>query len=121
MLRVPGPIFRFLFGVPHQTRWLAQAVEKNHPPEALAVQALEDPRLIAAHHAAVAETAAEIEDLAGARVRKLGANDTRVTSNLVLACYDHDTSRDAPAPEGIALLSGAEPVFGSIRYQSLGS
>jgi conjugative relaxase-like TrwC/TraI family protein len=63
-------------------------------PKALSVQALEDPRLIEAHKVAVAETAQEMESVAGARIRKLGANDTRVTSNLVIARYDHDTSRE---------------------------
>ena len=46
-------------------------------PKAFSVQALEDPRLIDAHKKAVAEMAAEMERLAGARVRKDGANDTR--------------------------------------------
>jgi conjugative relaxase-like TrwC/TraI family protein len=63
-------------------------------PKALSVQALEDPRLINAHKVACAETAQEMESLAGARIRKLNANDTRVTSNLVMARYDHDTSRE---------------------------
>jgi conjugative relaxase-like TrwC/TraI family protein len=63
-------------------------------PKALSVQALEDRRLIEAHRVAIAETAQEMESLAGARIRRLGANDTRVTSNLVIARYDHDTSRE---------------------------
>ena len=62
--------------------------------KALSVQALEDPRLIGAHNAAVAETVEEMESVAGARIRRSGANDTRVTSNLVIARYDHDTSRE---------------------------
>src|SRR5689334_1387244 len=63
-------------------------------PKALSVQALEDPRLISAHKAAVVEAAKEMESLAGAYVRKSGAKDTRVTSNLVIARYDHYTSRE---------------------------
>jgi conjugative relaxase-like TrwC/TraI family protein len=63
-------------------------------PKALSVQALEDPRLVVAHQRAVAETAEEMESLAGTRIRKFGANDTRVTSNLVIARYDHDSSRE---------------------------
>jgi len=63
-------------------------------PKALSVQALEDPRLIGVHKAAVSEMAAEMERLAGASVRKYGAKDTRITSNLVIARYDHDTSRE---------------------------
>jgi conjugative relaxase-like TrwC/TraI family protein len=42
----------------------------------------------------VGEAAGEMENLAAARVRKLGSHDTRVTSNLVIARYDHDTSRE---------------------------
>ena len=63
-------------------------------PKAISVQAIEDPRLIAAHKTAVAETAVEMESVAGARIRMEGANDTRITSNLVIARYDHDTSRE---------------------------
>lgn len=63
-------------------------------PKAVSVQALEDPRLIADHVEAVTETALEMERLAAVRVRKLGANANRFTSNLVIARYDHDTSRE---------------------------
>lgn len=63
-------------------------------PKAVSVQALEDPRLIAAHKTAVAEAALEMESIAGSRIRRGGANDTRITSNLVIARYDHDTSRE---------------------------
>lgn len=40
------------------------------------------------------EAVTELENLVCARVRKLGANDTRLTGNLVLAMYQHDTSRE---------------------------
>ena len=63
-------------------------------PKAISVQAMEDPRLVNAHQSAVAEMAREMESLAAARVRKGGANDNRHTSNLVVARYDHDTSRE---------------------------
>jgi len=63
-------------------------------PKAISVQSLEDPRLIDAHKTAVAETAVEMETVAGARVRRGGANDTRLTRNLIIARYDHDTSRE---------------------------
>ena len=63
-------------------------------PKALSVQALEDPRLVDAHKVAVTEMATEMERLAGSYNRKFGANDTRVTSNMVIARYDHDTSRE---------------------------
>lgn len=63
-------------------------------PKAVSVQALEDPRLIGAHQAAVVEMAAEMERLAGSYNRKFGAKDTRITSNMVIARYDHDSSRE---------------------------
>jgi ATP-dependent exoDNAse (exonuclease V) alpha subunit len=50
--------------------------------------------LVSAHNVAVAETATEMERLASARIRRFGANDDRVTSNLLIARYDHDTSRE---------------------------
>jgi conjugative relaxase-like TrwC/TraI family protein len=63
-------------------------------PKALSVLALEDPETAKlAHDAGVAAGAAEMESLAGARIRKGGANDTRITSNLVIARYDHTASR----------------------------
>ena len=63
-------------------------------PKDLSIQAMEDPRLIEAHKAGVAEMATEMERLAGVGVRKNGAKDTAITSNLVIARYDHDTSRE---------------------------
>jgi conjugative relaxase-like TrwC/TraI family protein len=63
-------------------------------PKAISVQSLEDPRLVDAHKTAVAEAAIEIEAAAGSRIRRGGANDTRPTGNLVIARYDHDTSRE---------------------------
>ena len=62
-------------------------------PKDLSIQALEDPRLLQAHDAGVKAAVAELERLAGASVRKDGAKETRNTSNLVIARYDHDTSR----------------------------
>lgn len=63
-------------------------------PKAISVQAIEDPRLIEAHRAAVSIAVAELEGVAGARVRRGGANETRITSNLVIARYEHDASRE---------------------------
>jgi conjugative relaxase-like TrwC/TraI family protein len=62
-------------------------------PKALSVMALEDPRLIDVHRRAVDEMAAEMERLAGARIRRGGANEDRNTSNMVIARYEHDSSR----------------------------
>jgi len=53
-----------------------------------------DHRLIEAHRAAVAEALKETETYVASRVRQGGANEDRSTSNLVLAVYHHDTSRD---------------------------
>src|ERR1035438_7146782 len=58
-------------------------------PKALSVLALEDPRVVEVHKTAVAETAKEMERLAGSYVRKDGASHRRTTANLVIARYDH--------------------------------
>jgi conjugative relaxase-like TrwC/TraI family protein len=54
----------------------------------------EDERLVQAHREAVAEALEELERHAATRVRREGANEDRVTGNLVLAVYHHDTSRE---------------------------
>jgi conjugative relaxase-like TrwC/TraI family protein len=53
-----------------------------------------DARLVEAHGKAVRETLKELEDRAASRVRRDRANDNRITGNLVLAVYHHDTSRE---------------------------
>ncbi len=53
-----------------------------------------DERLVEAHRKSVDETLRELELQAASRVRKDGANDDRITGNLVLAVYHHDTSRE---------------------------
>jgi conjugative relaxase-like TrwC/TraI family protein len=63
-------------------------------PKSVSVQALVDPRLREAHQQAVAEMTGEMERLAGARIRVDGADSNRVTGNLVIAAYHHDTSRE---------------------------
>jgi conjugative relaxase-like TrwC/TraI family protein len=75
-------------------------------PKAVSVQALEDPRLIEAHHRAVNETVQEMENSAAARIRRLGANDDRITSNLIIASYDHDTSRELDPQLHTHLVAG---------------
>lgn len=52
-----------------------------------------DERLEAAHNHAVKEAMVEAEKLAATRVRGQGRNSDRVTQNLVVALYQHDTSR----------------------------
>jgi conjugative relaxase-like TrwC/TraI family protein len=71
-------------------------------PKAISVQAFEDPRLIEAHHRAVTE----MENSAAARIRRHGANDDRITSNLVIARYDHDTSRELDPQLHTHLVAG---------------
>ncbi|MDQ2843279.1 MAG: relaxase domain-containing protein, partial [Acidobacteriota bacterium] len=75
-------------------------------PKGVSVMSLYDPRLIQAHRTAVAETAAEMEGLAEAYVRKDGAQGTRKTSNLVIAAYDHDTSRELDPQIHTHLVAG---------------
>ncbi len=53
-----------------------------------------DARLVEAHGKAVRETLKELEHRAASRVRRDRANDNRITGNLVLAVYHHDTSRE---------------------------
>jgi len=75
-------------------------------PKAVSVQALKDPRLVDAHKTAVSEMAAELERLAGARIRRYGANDTRNTSNLVMSRWEHDTSRELDPQLHTHLVAG---------------
>jgi conjugative relaxase-like TrwC/TraI family protein len=53
-----------------------------------------DKRLIDAHEKAVTEALQELEAYAATRVRQDGANADRATSNLAIAVYHHDTSRE---------------------------
>src|ERR1700686_1556408 len=53
-----------------------------------------DARLTEAHRKAVREALKELECQAASRVRRDSANDNRITGNLVLAVYHHDTSRE---------------------------
>ena len=53
-----------------------------------------DGRLIESHQKAIAEALQELESYAATRVRQDGANADRVTGNLVIAVYHHDTSRE---------------------------
>jgi len=63
-------------------------------PKSVSVQAIVDPRLRDAHVRAVCVMAAEMESLAGTRVRRNGADENRTTGNLILAVYHRDTSRE---------------------------
>ncbi|GAC1699883.1 MAG: MobF family relaxase [Candidatus Acidiferrum sp.] len=64
-------------------------------PKSISVlAAFVDERLIAAHREAVAATLRELETHATARIRKHGLNESRNTSNVAIAVYHHDTSRE---------------------------
>jgi conjugative relaxase-like TrwC/TraI family protein len=66
------------------------------PPKSVSLVALlQDSRIIAAHNRAVQATLQELEAFAETRVRLNGAkNEVRPTSNLVVACFRHETSRE---------------------------
>ncbi|MGU9760816.1 conjugative transfer relaxase/helicase TraI (plasmid) [Serratia marcescens] len=53
-----------------------------------------DKRLIAAHNHAVEIAVGEVEKLASTRVMEGGVSETKLTGNLVVALFNHDTSRD---------------------------
>src|SRR5262249_2831451 len=65
-------------------------------PKSVSVMAIlgGDTRLRQAHEDAVAAALRELESHAGARVRQKGANEDRITGNLAMAVYEHDTSRE---------------------------
>jgi conjugative relaxase-like TrwC/TraI family protein len=53
-----------------------------------------DDRLCEAHVTAVSEALVEAERYSAARVRQNGSNEDRITGNMVIAVYQHDTSRE---------------------------
>ncbi len=53
-----------------------------------------DKRLIAAHNHAVEVAVREIEKMASTRVMEGRVSETKLTGNLVVALFNHDTSRD---------------------------
>jgi conjugative relaxase-like TrwC/TraI family protein len=63
------------------------------PKSLPAVGVLEAPRLLKAHHEAVADAIAEAEKLASVEDQRDGQKRVRQTGNLAVAAYDHDTSR----------------------------
>ena len=65
-------------------------------PKSVSIMAIVggDNRLIEAHQRAVGETLRELENKAATRVRMDGANADRITGNLAIAVYRHDTSRE---------------------------
>ena len=63
-------------------------------PKAASVMAMKDPRIKEAHQRAANEAIAETESLADSYIRKNGGSGSRNTSNLVIAAYTHDASRE---------------------------
>jgi len=65
-------------------------------PKSVSIMAMlgGDKRLIAAHNHAVEVAVREIEKLASTRVMTDGVSETKLTGNLVVALFNHDTSRD---------------------------
>jgi conjugative relaxase-like TrwC/TraI family protein len=74
-------LYDFTFSAPKSVSIMASLGEDNR-------------RLTEAHRGAVDETLTELETYAQTRVRQDGANEDRSTGNLVLAVYQHDTSRE---------------------------
>lgn len=65
-------------------------------PKSVSIMAMlgGDKRLIAAHNHAVEVAVREVEKLASTRVMEGGVSETKLTGNLVVALFNHDTSRD---------------------------
>lgn len=65
------------------------------PPKSVSLVALlHDDRIVGAHERAVSAALAELENLAETRVRRGQKREGRVTGNLVVARFRHDTSRE---------------------------
>lgn len=65
------------------------------PPKSVSVVALtQDDRILKLHENAVRQAMLELEKLAAARIRKSGQKGDRVTGNLVMATFRHETSRE---------------------------
>lgn len=65
-------------------------------PKSISVMAMlgGDGRLIDAHNRAVDTAIEQVEAMASTRVMKDGKSETQLTGNLVMALFNHDTSRD---------------------------
>ena len=64
-------------------------------PKSVSILALVggDDRLVEAHRQAVEAALQEVEEYASTRVRMRDSNENRMTGNMVIALYHHDTSR----------------------------
>ncbi len=65
------------------------------PPKSVSVVALmQDERILGLHNEAVKRAMVELEKFAETRVRKAGQRSDRMTGNVVVAAFQHDTSRE---------------------------
>ncbi len=65
------------------------------PPKSVSVVAFcEDKRIVELHDRAVRKAMVELEKFSQTRVRRAKLNDSRVTGNVVAACFRHETSRE---------------------------
>ena len=65
------------------------------PPKSVSVVGLcEDKRIVELHDRAVRQAMVELEKFSETRVRRAKRNDSRVTGNMVAACFRHETSRE---------------------------
>lgn len=91
-------------------------------PKSVSMMALigGDKRLIEAHNQAVAVAMKEVEALASVRSMKDGKSQTVITGNLVVAMFNHDTSRDLdPQLHTHAVVANATKHDG--KWQALSS
>lgn len=69
-----------------------------------------DKRLIEAHNQAVDFAVRQVEALASTRVMTDGQSETVLTGNLVMALFNHDTSRDQEPQLPITVRAGRMPL-----------
>lgn len=91
-------------------------------PKSVSIMALPggDKRLVAAHNRAVEVALREVEKLASTRSMTAGVSETKLTGNLVVAMFNHDTSRDLdPQLHTHAVVANATQHAG--KWQTLSS
>lgn len=74
-----------------------------------------DKRLIEAHNQAVDFAVRQVEALASTRVMTDGQSETVLTGNLVMALFNHDTSRDQEAALPESVLREPQRVREAVR------
>lgn len=86
-------------------------------PKSVSVMAMlgGDKRLIDAHNQAVDFAVRQVEALASTRVMTDGQSETVLTGNLVMALFNHDTSRDQEAALPESVLREPQRVREAVR------